>query len=262
MGTKLSKAPVCLTLAQVRFNVIPLLDKSLPEIQDRLRQVGFPVYSSSLTHLIELVSTGEGQMQQRQSTGTRHVFSNVRGTDVLTLDQNSLTYELSDYPVFETFLGQFRRALEVLSNLLPLEVTERLGMRMVDVVQPLRGEELERYLKPEVFGLSRVVKTPLEHQQSLTESVYRSGTRGLVFRAVRVPSGMALPPDLSANRAKIDQRFLDYKGETVMLDCDSFDDGHRAFAIGEVVEALNLLKADLSACFKAAITQYAEEIWR
>lgn len=260
MGTRLSKAPVCFTLAQMRFNPVLVMEPFLPALQEAFREAGFPDYAQTKVQTLE-VAPGEGGMAVREQAITRLVYRNKSQTAAFLLDPGALTYELTDYPVFKEFSNVFLRALEIVHRHRAIEYCDRLGMRMLDAVQPVEGETLEQYLVPQALGFIGLIGEALEHQQTLTESLFKSGSRTLLVRTVRVPNGVAAPPDLVPLRLKLAERFSAHVGETVMLDCDSFDAERVDFSAQAAEVELAELKSALSRSFKALVTPHALNTW-
>jgi uncharacterized protein (TIGR04255 family) len=260
MDKGLTKAPVCFTLAQMRFNTVLAMESFLPALQDAFRKEGFPDYTSTEIRAIE-ASQSAGGIEVREKTVTRLVFQNVAQTAAILLDPDAMTYELTDYPVFEQFSHVFVRALEVVHQHRSVEYCDRIGMRMLDAVQPLDGETLEQYLVPQALGFVSLVDG-FTHQQTLTESHFKNNSRSLMIRTVRVPSGLAAPPDLTPLRLKLAERFLTHQRETVMLDCDSSNSERVDFSLPAAKAELSKLKSALSRSFKALVTPHALKVWK
>lgn len=260
MGTRLSKAPVCFTLAQMRFNTVLTMEPILAAVQEAFREAGFPDYTKTSVQSLE-VEPSEGGMAIRDQTITRFIYRNKAQTAAFLLDPGALTYELTDYPVFKEFSDAFLRALEIVHQHRAIEYCDRLGMRMLDAVQPLEGETLDQYLVPQALGFTGLIREQLEHQQTLTESLFKSGSRTLVVRTMRVRHGVAAPPDLIPFRLKLNKRFTTKQGETVMLDCDSFNGERVDFSLQAAKTELDELKLALSRTFKALVTEHALKIW-
>ncbi len=262
MGTRLNMAPVCFTLAQVRFNQVLAMEPHLPAIQDELRAAGFPDYSTVTAQLLEMSAGADGELAVRPKQMIRHFFRNRKNTAAILLDPGVLTYELSDYPVFDEFAATFASAMSIVSKHLPVEYSERLGMRMLDAVQPRPGESLSQYLIPHALGFGEVIALGLEHQQTLTESIFKANGNTVLVRAVRLPRGAAMPPDLAPLRIQLSERFTSYEGETIMLDCDSFREAREDFDVNALTAQLGELKSVLSKSFRALVTDFALETWR
>jgi predicted RNA-binding protein YlxR (DUF448 family) len=60
---------------------------------------------------------------------------------------------------------------------------------------------------------------------------------------------------------KLRQRFVDFRGDTVMLDCDSSNSSRSDYSPEATMTELAELKAALSRSFKALVTPYAIEKW-
>lgn len=259
---KLSKAPVFFTLAQMRFNPVLGMEPLLPALQDAFRKQGFPDYEISKMEGIEM-SQGPDGFSINQKSVVRHVFRNKTKTAAILLDPSALTYELTDYPVFVEFSETFCAALEVVNEHRAIEYYDRLGMRMVDAIQPSAGEELDQYVTPQALGLKSVLDSDAEHVQSLTESVFRSGHQTLVVRTFRALNGIHVPPDLKPLKLNVNPRFSDYEGDALMLDSDSSLEIRRPdFSLDSVREELSSLKARLSSSFTSVVTPHALEAWK
>lgn len=257
---RLSKAPVCFTLAQMRFNPVLEMGEILPSLQDAFRKAGYPDYQPSTARSIE-IQQGGGGFQLNQRPVVQHVFRNKGQTAAIVLDAAAMSYELTDYPVFEEFSANFLRALDIVHAHRPIEYCDRLGMRMLDAVQPINNETLDKYVTSMALGLIGLIGIAFEHQQTSIESFFKRDSYTLMVRTLRVPHGISAPADLGTLRLKIAQRFLDHQGETIMLDCDSSRSERVDFGLSSTADELARLKADLSDCFKALVTPYALKVW-
>lgn len=260
MGTRLSKAPVCFTLAQMRFNPVLVMEPLLRDLQDAFRKAGFPDYTIEEVRAIE-VSPGADGLDLRGKAITRYVYRNQARTAAVLLDPSALTYELSDYPDFTEFSRTFLEALRIVNEHRTIEYSDRLGIRMLDAIQPGDGETFDQYLVPQALGFAHLIGEALDHEQSLTESLFQRSARTLVVRAVRIARGVATPPDLAPIRLKLRERFVTHKGGTVMLDCDSSNTSRMDYNPEAVEAELSELKTELSRSFKALVTPYALKAW-
>lgn len=261
MGTRLSKAPVCYTLAQMQFDPVPDVERFRPALQDAFRELGFPDFAHAKTQSLEFSANATG-MEMKQQEATRLVFRNAAKTAAILLDSAALTYELTDYPDYPEFSRTFLNALETVHHHRPIAYCDRLGMRMLDAVQSLDGKPIDKYLAPQALSLAGLFGELFAHQQTLSESIFTNDGRTLVVRTVRASEGIAVPPDLAPMRLKLDQRFVAHQGETVMLDCDS-SNPERTVGFNQQAtrEELAKLKAALSLCFKTLTTVHARTVW-
>src|SRR5687767_9451958 len=115
MGTKLSKAPVYYTVAQVQFNPILDLDSFLPGIQAQMREMNFPDFKQEVVQRLVLpigVSDAAQPPAPALSRQTRYSFGDIDGRTSFLLDTNSLSFQTTAYDTFETFSRTFVTGLE------------------------------------------------------------------------------------------------------------------------------------------------------
>ncbi len=260
MGSRLTKAPVCYTLAQMRFNPVLEMNSILASLQDAFRELGFPDYAATTVKTLD-VSRTHDSVDLRNQEVRRLVFKNRRQSASLSLGPSALTYELTDYPVFADFLAMFLKALDIVDHHRKIEYSDRLGIRMLDAIQPQKHETLHSYISPQAIGLDALIDSALNHQQTYTESCFTNGTNVLVVKTMRVHHGIVMPPDLTPLRLKFSERFTEHEGETLMLDCDSFREERADFSSEMTKAELTELKSALSSSFKALVTPHALKIW-
>lgn len=258
---RLSQAPVFFTLAQMRFNAFLELAPVLPALQDAFRKAGYPDYEMPRVSGLEVQQDDDG-ITVSTSPVTRHVFRNKNRTSAILLDPAALTYELTDYPDREEFIAAFLKALEITHAHRPIEYCDRLGMRMLDAIQPIEGESLGQYVAPETLGFASLMGDDVEVQHSSTESLLRLGNRAMIMRTIRVPRGIAAPPDLAPMRLSVNRRFLDYPREALILDVDCFQTERVDFSLDTTETDLVALKDALTRAFKTVVTDHALEVWR
>lgn len=256
---RLMRAPVFFTLAQMRFNPFLELGPILPALQDAFRKAGYPDYEAAKVQGIAFQQEADG-FSLNQKAVVRHIFRNKGRTKAILLDTAALTYELTDYPVFNEFSQAFFEALQIVHEHRPIDYCDRLGMRMLDAVQPLVGESLAKYVIPQALGFDVGLEGACR-QHALTESIFKWGTRMLVMRTIRVPDGILVPNDLAPLRIEINPRFGAYDGETVILDTDCYQDGRSDFSMSNAIDDLKQLKQALSRCFKSLVTPHALSVW-
>lgn len=257
---RLANAPVCFTLAQMRFNPVLDMGAIIPSLQGAFLKIGFPDFEESRVQGIELQQGADGFSVNQRSV-LRFVFRSRERTAALVLDSDALTFELTDYPVFEDFSRSFLTALSIVHDHRPIEYCDRLGMRMLDVIQPVGTETLDQYVQPQALGFLGLAATELEHKHTLTESLFQQGARTLLIRTLRSSQGLAVPPDLAPLRLNIAPKFLEHQGESLMLDTDSFQGERTDFSFDSTMDHLRQLKCELSASFKAVVTPHALQMW-
>lgn len=258
--TRLRKPPVCFTLAQMRFNPVLDLGPHVPALQEAFRKAGYPDYEPNSQQSVEIHDGRNGGLEFKHRETVRHVFRNKDRTAAMILDSSALSYEVTDYHDFEQFTDAFLEALGIVHHQRSIEYWDRLGMRMLDAIQPATGESLEDYVVPQVLGLIELV-ADVEYQRSQSESLFTmSDDRSLLVRTIRTPDGIAAPHDLLPLRLEIASRF-ERSGETLMLDTDSFETKRCDYSPERVRKHLAELKQPITVAFKTVVTPHALETW-
>ncbi len=265
MGQKLKDAPVYFTIAQVRFNPILSLKTFMPSVQEQMRKAGYSDYRQSFTVAvnIQLVASAEPQQTPPPLLQTdRYVFSNMENTRGFILQQNSLSFQATDYDTYELLSSEFLKGLEIVNNAVELNFSERVGIRYLDAVAPKKGDEISQYLVPEVMGIAaRLEGSALVH--SFSETVARiHGVGQVVCRTIMRIGPLGFPPDLQPDGLKLMERFQKINELHAIMDTDGAFDGREPFNIGTVKARLDDLHKEISAVFYATITEYAISVWR
>lgn len=258
MGAKLKNPPVYFTVAQVRFNPILKLADFLPNIQEGFRQARYPDFTSNTAMAIK-INVKDGQATPIPEPQERYVFANAVKTHGFILDQKSLTLQSTDYGDFETFSGEFLKGLARVHEVVELAFTERVGLRYLDQIVPLAGDDLAKYLVPEAFGLRTILGGDPVHSFCETQTV-QHGIK-LVSRALTLSSPMVFPPDLMPLGLEVAERFKAYTGVHAVLDTDGFFDGRENFSADAVSEHLNTIHTMIGRAFRAVATPYAFQKW-
>lgn len=262
MGRKMTQAPVFFVIVQARFNAILALDSYAPTIQDKLRLQGFPDTQKSVmaTFNLNIANTGEaGPAQVPVSQVARYTFSNIERTAGFTLDQSALSFQTTDYDVFETLSTQFLNGLRTVHEAVGLGYTDRIGLRFLDAVYPGEGEDLTKYLNPEVLGLYGKLDGELSH--TFSETLFKRGTMSVIARTIIQNGEIGVPPDLQPVTLAIADRFRSLRGLHAILDNDASQEQRDVFDLGVVETRLSAVHLAVTEAFKATITQSALQSW-
>jgi uncharacterized protein (TIGR04255 family) len=197
MGTKMGSAPVYFTIVQVRFNPILTLDTYAPQIQERLRKEGFPDVKKGFLATINLNvgAPTEGSAPQIPVAQTaRYVFDNMERTSGFILDQGALSFQTTEYDVFESLSSVFLKGLEAVNEAVGLSYTERIGVRYLDAVFPKTGENLRDYLSGSVLGLTEKLDETIMH--AFSETLVKKDSVNVRSRVIIQEGDVGFPPDL------------------------------------------------------------------
>lgn len=262
MGTPLKNPPVYFTVCQVRFNAILKLGEFLPSIQENLRRAGYPDFNVQNSFVLQLVAQQKKSEHPIQPVPVPHenfFFGNLGKTHVFVLDSQSLTLQSTNYGCFEDFSEEFLKGLSIVHEAVQLSFTERVGLRYLDRVMPISGEDLGLYLVPEVHGVNRLLGG--QAMYSYSEAMNQIGDVGLRARVVIQSGELAFPPDLQPSEMAIDRRFVEYVGPHAILDNDGFVEARNSFSLETIVNQLTEIHSVVDGAFKATATKHAFTAW-
>ncbi|HSH71828.1 MAG TPA: TIGR04255 family protein [Methylophilaceae bacterium] len=265
MGKKWKNAPVMYTVAQVRFNQILSIENFVPAIQEKLRTIGFPDYRKEIINALT-ISIGQPGQQDAPPViqpVSRFIFSNIESTSGFTLESNALSFQLTDYDVFESFLATFVKVLSIVHECVGLNFVERIGIRYLDAVLPRPGELLPEYLKPEVLGLSCELNGKLVHSYTETVRINEDTKVGLIARTIIRDAPLSLPPEITQTSYILNARFRDFKGTHAIIDNDAYlDELRMPFDTEKISKLLDDLHVEIAESFQKAATPKAIQIWK
>ncbi|MGF6937119.1 uncharacterized protein (TIGR04255 family) [Paraburkholderia sp. UCT70] len=265
MGTKMKHAPVYFTIAQVRHNPILQLERFVPDIQESMRRAGFPDHRPSNTLVINLtpVDGDPGAPRPIPTATLRHAFLSMDGTRGFILEQNSLSFQTTEYDTFQTFSEQFFTGLEIVHSCLSLAYSERVGIRYLDAVVPKGGEaELAKYLAPGVVGLMGRLPEDVPIGLSLSETHIPMPDANLLSRTIIRNGPLGFPFDLQPQGLQVPPRFQQVNGVHAIIDTDASRDGREPFSLTELRKRLNTLHSRIRMAFEATVTDYALKAWQ
>jgi uncharacterized protein (TIGR04255 family) len=257
--SKMTRAPVFYTLAQVQFNPIAQMSDYVAAIQERLRRSGFPDFrpENQLEILFRQVEGLQPSIQQQQQM--RWSFMNAQRTEGYLLSTNVLVFHTTAYDTFEDFLQKTISGLRLIHEILELTYVERIGLRYLDAIVAMGDDNLQQYLNPSLLGLSGNLEGNLSHSFNETVSTIGEGT--LVARSFITEGGLAISPDLLPLQLELSSRFTTIKDRNAVMDTDYFIAKRSDFDIAVVKDQLLLAHDFLMAAFKAAVTDYARQTW-
>lgn len=264
MGQKMRFAPVYFTIAQARFNPILSLDSFAPQIQEKLRKVGFPDFQKAMVTTLNIspvsIQPDQSVPQSPLSQSVRYVFGDMERTAVFLLDPNALSFETTQYDVFETLLSTFTKGLQAVEESVGLSYTDRIGLRYLDAVLPKPGETLRDYIWPGLLGLA----DKLQHNDltyAFSENVASKEGINVRLRVIVHDGKLEFPPDLLPLSLKVDERFAALQGLHAIMDTDGWFELRQKFNLENVVEQLKRIHEEIDKAFRASVTENALKAW-
>ena len=265
MGKKFKSAPVFFTIMQVKFNPILSLPNYVAELQERLRKAGYPDMQQGFVATINLGSDaasaaaeGKNQIIPVQHN-VRFVFGNMNRTAAFTLDPTAISFQVTEYEVFESFLAEFMKGLEAVHQTIGLTYTERLGLRYLDAVMPKQNEALKSYLASSILGLFE--KVPGTEVYSLAETVLNAGEINVRSRVVTQTGTLAIPPDLLGLGLSVPERFRNLSGRHAVLDTDGWTESRESVDIARIQQKFDKIHDVIISAFRASVTDHALKVW-
>lgn len=244
-GRRLARAPLELVVWQLVF-AQPPEGVAEAEVGPRLAeflaadgQGGFTVASQSGVTMS--VALGPAAPQQAATQAQRMVGWQLRREQVvLTLNEQALSIETTDFADWQSFAAVLTRAVESVQELFEVPPERRLGLRYVDKIGI---ETVERAADWAGF-VESWLQGPLAHPQ-LGEAVL----------------AYAQQADFDAGdgmRATVRQRTFpdaERRGKpTMLLDFDAFREGYRLFDANGVLDASSRLNDISHRLFRAAVS--------
>ncbi|HEV2622407.1 MAG TPA: TIGR04255 family protein [Frateuria sp.] len=266
---KLTYAPVFFVVAHVTHSPVLKLGSLIPELQDRLRKVGFPGYRQhtqmTLTVGANMAVPGEAQVNQGQVSS--HIFSGRDPSESFVVGQDGFALQTVEYETIEDFSLKFRRGMEVIKEILAPDSVTRVGMRFIDAVVPPPGGALSDYIREQFLGLTNTPRDDWFITYNFNESLHTRGDQQTKTRILTQNGQLTYPPDLAGPIVPtLPARFAEINGVHTLIDTDSW------FATGSeialefdprvIVDRLSSLKADIRDSFLAVVTDAALQAWK
>jgi len=250
----LKRAPLIYVVAQVRFSAVVAIDKYVPEIQEKLRHKGFPRFVRGQVHEIAFQADGAPKF----SAVERFEFQNKEASLGIVLQSNSVAVHTNSYSNYEAFEEHTKTALMAVHRVANISLSERIGLRYVNLIRLESGEKWSDYLHQGLLGIdpdSVGVKKWVSGSQFLGET----GVGQLAVRCSQ--SEQPFPPDLITSSLSYSVALAN-KGEIVTtLDLDHFLEQASDFKVATVIATLEQLHESLDKVFTTAVTSKALTKW-
>jgi uncharacterized protein (TIGR04255 family) len=225
----------------------------LNTIQPAFRLLGFPDFKpQAFQSLVFPFNAAGGGSAIPPAIASQSRYSFV-------LETNSLAFQTTKYDIFKTFSEKFLDGLKIIHLAIELSFVERIGIRYLDAIQPIKNDALASYLTCEVLGLSDKLSGIVAHSESVT--VMNDEVGQLLSRVIITSGKVGFPMDIAATAPKINSRFLEAEGRHAILDTDSSYAQRFAFDIEEVKTRLTAMKSKITQSFDATVTPHAKKVW-
>jgi uncharacterized protein (TIGR04255 family) len=250
---RLTYSPLVLALAQVRINPVLKMADHIPSIQEELRQDGYLRFQEQQLHEFVLAP------QPRISLGQRWVFGNKEQDHAVVMSNSFMVLETSNYTRFEDFVLRLENMVSRVERIIGAVLSDRLGLRYVDLILPAQNETLEEYIHPNLRGLEPD-QLSVERVLNQFESRGKTPLGQIVIRLHQNDNKMCLPPDLIPANVKMNRTLPDDSVVT-LLDIDHFSERERELDSGTITEEFWDLHQYTDLAFRSSVTSTALQRW-
>ena len=252
---RLPRAPLVYVIAKIDFSPIENMESKIREIQDMLRNNGYPNYSAQE---ISAFSVSPSLCVKKSK---RWVFSNKEKSGCIRLTNDSIVFCVSDYDTFLVFVEHISDKLNAIDSITDFHngtITE-IQIRYIDLLTSLDGKSAKDFLCKEFFSSNLLFSEDTRMLQFMTEMNMDDNTMSRVIlfssKSKEFPPQI-VPVGLNQVSVTLDESMLildtTYTREVVDTDYD----------LNKICENLNDLHLLSSKTFKEKlVTDEALKIW-
>lgn len=255
---KLNKDPLSLVLCQIRFSKVRRMPEFIPQIHDLLRKEGFPEDVSATVQQVVITPSNKPEI-------TEHKQDEFRSKDnqwSITISEDMLVLVTTAYDCFEGFTARLRRCLEIIDQVAEIQhgMIHRIGLRYVDVIDPISEKTFRDYLQPSLHGPQSSVFTTLNQWLHLeSEGITEIGT--MVVRITQNDQGKVLPPNI-IHKPMNHKMEIESGSLITLVDTDHFVEGSWDYDLESIMNTTNELHEAINAVwFNDLVTKEALNIW-
>ncbi len=260
----LNSPPLALTLAQVKFNAVPTMEKYYKDIQDEFRKELEFIFHETEDSSVIIQGPQRTEVQKSALWGSISADRKKR----LILANDALTIETTEYPGFTDFIPNFERALEIVKKFTQTSYVSRVGYRYINRIESSEEKPLEYFLKPQLLGF-RFSEIEVTKAVSRTEAIAHTEEGVLRVHCMQLisekdqPKTLLLPPDINT-RLEVRPLSISENEIYAFLDIDHFREFSREpirFDIPEVMDRLDKLHQGGYHTFISGVDKNALEEW-
>jgi uncharacterized protein (TIGR04255 family) len=253
----LSNSPLVFTLAKIQFDPVLAVEKYLPDIQEELRNNGFP-------KLRERRIAGKIEKQDDNTIAIRHLkqweFHNQKNDTSILLDQEGLGIQTTNYSTFEEFSKLIELALKHVAERLGIGDILRCGLRYIDAVDHPENESLDLWVSGNLLGFPDMEGFRRRGSHSMTELEGTTGT-SLSVRCSWIQQGIVLPPELLPCDLAFQKNPM-RETPFALIDLDHSSSQAFPYDFKKTMKQLSLLHDSLDLAFRESVTPHALNTWQ
>lgn len=232
------------------------IEDRIPSFQESMRKHGYP---RLVPRTIETIVRGpDSQTIHKESKKQWEFIDKDKRASVL-VDAESISYQVTRYDVFEAFMEAMSTILGIFEGQVEPTLTQRIGLRYVDLVVPEAGKEIQAYFNDSLRGFT--IDHDISRQAFFAESVLKTGSNStFVHRYVEASSGFGFPPDLLPSNLQF-RRDPKVNGPFGLLDLDHFLVADEDFSMERIQSVFSDLHEYQTLAFKRSVTEEALNEW-
>ncbi|MBA3698313.1 MAG: TIGR04255 family protein [Planctomycetes bacterium] len=254
---KLSKAPISLTLCQVRFSNIRKMGDYISKVQDNLAKAGYELDLSDKVQ--EFTLTPEGPQAQ---TIDRWEFADLKRIRSCVITQQFAVFQTTAYDTFESFAPEMLRVMDAIVQAGAKPIITRVGLRYTDAIILAAGKSLDFYLHKSLLGVSSpVLRNALIAHNTIAETAHGR----MLVRIMQNQQRLMVPIELGQLNLLLQCKAPNDNSVITLLDFDHFKEWPTDAAPYQHESLKTLiwdLKNGIYDVFNAFVTPEAIEEWK
>ena len=260
MSVLLKNAPVYYALSQAKFNPVAAMAKFSTDIQEQMRRAGYTVFETEDMQNVDFAAIDDGESPKPVVTTAKNWFFTKSDRSCgYVLGQDFLSFQSTEYLDREKFFEALCVGLKIVHEIVQLDSVVRLGIRYLNAVIPLDGEDLHLYLNPKIQG----VDFGLPILGGLWETGYKTKEGILIAKVYQAPNSLlGFPADLLPRSVQVMKRFKRQEPFShAVIDMDLFVEEYIPFDTDAIYQRLLRFHGDLADCLHAIATPHAFDRW-
>ena len=255
----LKSGPLIYVLGVLDFEPLLNLNDYIATVQDTLRLAGFPLTQQAF--MSEITIDGQGITTKQQP---QWAFATLDRKSSIILTQSKIAVETVDYKGFADFSNMLRSALAALRKIPGLIITQRLGLRYVNAVQPDEGQGFDTILQERLAGVDSF--NGLDNM-AINMAISGMSQHGqLTIQVRQAPHDVDAQPDMLMLPADITPKVpppvkVDPRRPSRLLDLDHSAQLSEDLNPESILDLAHVLHAALNSAFLESITQAAFDSW-
>jgi len=260
--SNMKNAPLIYAIGMIQFPRIPDFERFTNQFMESMRKE-YPLDDDYIAQIFNAQINPSGVSMEPQTTKLWQ-FASADRQWAFVLNEQALFLHTSNYLDFANFAKRFRTGISALLKIenINIEWMTSIGIRYVNMIDTLHGNNPQKYLKPWVLPVEAPHRS-LESIQGIYAVCYKTQYGGLRLQALHNPT-FTLPPELNSpfiikNGWTKDKPINDFA--LVDIDhCTTWQNPSK-FDMDIVLHTLGNLRSTSRIIFDSIGTEYAKNYW-